>query len=193
MALTNLAEEVKARVTMTDILNQYGFHLVMGRMPCPFHNGTDRNLSIKNNRTYRCWVCGEHGDQITFVQRYFGLDFTNALAKINDDFRLGLPIGEKKPVKKTDDDATRKAEERKRIIEERKREATELRTRYEEVLTLFCSCDTIMTHCRPISPSTGVSEAFAWAATHIDALWAELKDIEAQIAEFNRKVADESV
>ena len=52
---------------------------------------------------------------------------------------MPVEIGEKKPVKKTDDDATRKAEERKRIIEERKREATELRTRYDEVLTLFCS------------------------------------------------------
>lgn len=190
MALTNLAEEVKARVTMTDILNQYGFHLVMGRMPCPFHNGQDRNLSVKNNRTYRCWVCGESGDQITFVMRYFGLDFTNALAKINDDFRLGLPIGEKKPVRKTDDDATRKAEERKRIIEERKREATELRTRYEDALDEFCACDNILTRCAPISPTTGISDVYAWAAKNIDRLWYELKAVEAQMVEFNRRVAE---
>jgi DNA primase len=199
MALTNLAEEVKARVRMTDILNQYGFHLVMGRMPCPFHNGKDRNFSVKDNRTYRCWVCGEHGDQITFVMRYFGLDFPHALERINDDFRLGLPIGEdakrqqSEEAKRKAEQAQREAEERRRKIEERKRKAQELRTRYDEALEAFASCDTIMMRCRPISPSSGVSSVYSWAAQNIDRLWYELKEAEADIVELNQREARESV
>lgn len=190
----NLADEVKARVTMTDILNTYGFHLVMGRMPCPFHNGQDRNFSVKNNRSYRCWVCGESGDVITFVQRYFGLDFQNAIIKINQDLQLGLNIGETEPKRdKKAEQAERKANERKRLLEERKREATELRTRYDEALEAFTSCDTIMMRCRPISPSSGVSSVYSWAAQNIDRLWYELKEAEADIVEFNQREARESV
>ena len=189
----NLADEVKSRVTMTDILNTYGFHLVMGRMPCPFHNGQDRNFSVKSNRSYRCWVCGESGDQITFVMRYFGLDFKHAIEKINDDLRLGLPIGEdakkqqSEDARRKDEQAEREAEERRRKIEERKREAQELRTRYDEALDAFTSCDNLLTRCRPISPTTGISDVYAWAAKNIDRLWFELKEAEIAMFEFDQE------
>lgn len=182
----NLADEVKSRVTMTDILNTYGFHLVMGRMPCPFHNGQDRNFSVKNNRTFRCWVCGESGDQITFVMRYFGLDFQHALAKINDDFHLGLPIGETVQSRDTDR-FQREATERQRRLDERKRQAQELRTRYDEALEAFTSCDNLLTRCRPISPTTGISDVYAWAAKNIDRLWSELKEAEIAMFEFDQE------
>lgn len=189
----NLADEVKSRVTMTDILNTYGFHLVMGRMPCPFHNGQDRNFSVKNNRSYRCWVCGEHGDQITFVMRYFGLQFVDAVAKINEDFHLGLPIGEDARRQQSEEErrkaerSQREAEERMRKIEERKRKAQELRTRYDEALEAFASCDNLLTRCRPISPTTGISDVYAWAAKNIDRLWFELKEVEIAIFEFDQQ------
>ena len=32
---------------------------------------------------------------IDFVMRYFGLDFKSAISKLNDDFCLGLPIGQR--------------------------------------------------------------------------------------------------
>lgn len=180
----DFAEEIKSRVTMTDLLNQYGFHLVMGRMPCPFHNGQDRNLSVKRDQ-FRCFVCGEHGDIFSFVMRYFGLDFPNAMAKINQDFHLGLPIGENEP--KRDEKTEREALERKRKVEERKREARELRTRYEEALEAYCDCDIIVMRCRPISPTTGITDVFAWAAKNIDRLWVELKEAEATMFEFEQR------
>ena len=188
--MPNYADEIKSRVTMTDILNTYGFHLVMGRMPCPFHNGKDRNFSVMRNRAYRCFVCGESGDQITFVERYFGLDFLNAIKKINDDFGLGLIIGADAQKQQTDE-ARRKAQqeatERLRRVEERKRRGEVLRKRYDDALEAFASCDTILIRCQPISPSSGISDVYAWAAKNIDRLWSELKEAEVALFQFDKE------
>lgn len=188
--MPNYADEIKSRVTMTDILNTYGFHLVMGRMPCPFHNGKDKNFSVmRNNRAYRCFVCGESGDQITFVERYFGLDFLNAVKKINDDFNLGLIIGSDAQ-RQQSDEARRKAQqeatERLRRVEERKRRGEVLRKRYDDALEAFASCDTILIRCHPISPSSGISDVYAWAAKNIDRLWSELKEAEVALFQFDK-------
>lgn len=186
----NYADEIKSRVTMTDILNAYGFHLVMGRMPCPFHNGKDRNFSVMRNRAYRCFVCGESGDQITFVERYFGLDFLNAVKKINDDFGLGLMIGADAQKQQTDEErrkAQQEATERLRRVEERKRRGEVLRKRYDDALEAFASCDTILIRCQPISPSSGISDVYAWAAKNIDRLWSELKEAEVALFQFDRE------
>lgn len=188
--MPNYADEIKSRVTMTDILNTYGFHLVMGRMPCPFHNGKDRNFSVMRNRAYRCFVCGESGDQITFVERYFGLDFLNAIKKINDDFNLDLIIGADAQ-KQQSDEARRKAKqeatERLMRVEERKRRGEVLRKRYDDALEAFASCDTILIRCQPISPSSGISDVYAWAAKNIDRLWSELKEAEVALFQFDKE------
>lgn len=182
----NYAEQIKSMVTMTDLLNRYGFQVVMGRMPCPFHMGKDRNLSIKANRTYRCWVCGESGDVITFVQRYFGLSFRDALAKLNTDFSLGLPLDHDA---EPDARIVREATERTRKANERKQNLDALRRRYEEALDSYCSCDTILMSCRPISPTTGFSDVYAYAAKNIDRLWSELALAQSALAEAERETA----
>ena len=170
------AEEIKARVPLLELLEFYGFHPVFQRMPCPFHNGKDRNMLVSNN-FYKCFVCGESGDVFTFVQRFFGLDFPSACAKINDDFRLGLPIGKKlSPAEQTE--ADRRNAERRRKVEAKKRRMEELQTAYDDALEAFTACDVILMRCAPISPATGFSDAFCWAAKNIDRLWRELKDAE---------------
>ena len=84
-------------VTMPEMMGQYGFNLnKAGFCKCPFHS--ERSASFKaysGNRGFYCFGCGEHGSVIDFVMLYFGLSFKDALAKINEDFSLGLPIGEK--------------------------------------------------------------------------------------------------
>lgn len=74
---------------MHDVIERYGFKLVRGRMACPFHNGKDNNFSVSKH-VYHCFVCGESGDIFNFVMRYFGLDFNEALKKLDADFGLGL-------------------------------------------------------------------------------------------------------
>ena len=91
----NYANEIKSRLTMPQILEYYGFTINRAkRIPCPLHNGTDANCGVKEHYIH-CFVCGESADAIKFVMRYFGLDFNSAIVKLNEDFSIGLPIGQK--------------------------------------------------------------------------------------------------
>ena len=80
---------------MPQVLQYYGFKINRTkRIPCPLHNGTGANCGVKDHYIH-CFVCGQSADLIKFVQVYFGLDFQSAIRKLNDDFCLGLPIGQR--------------------------------------------------------------------------------------------------
>lgn len=49
---------------------------------CPFHEENTGSMMIKNNHYY-CFGCSEHGDQISFVQKYLKTDFKTAVALLN--------------------------------------------------------------------------------------------------------------
>lgn len=90
-----IASEIKNRLKMADVLERYGIQVNrQHRIPCPLHGGTDANCGVRDRYIY-CFVCNESADAIGFVQRYFNLSFMEAIAKINEDFNLGLPIGER--------------------------------------------------------------------------------------------------
>ena len=91
----NFADEIKSRLTMPQVLDYYGIERNRAnRIRCVLHNGQDFNCGAKDHYIH-CFVCGQSADVIKFVQVYFGLDFQSAISKLNDDFRLGLPIGKK--------------------------------------------------------------------------------------------------
>ena len=89
------AEKIKERVTMPDVIARYGFKVGQGgrRIACPFHQGKDYNLGYKDD-FFKCFVCGASGDVITFMQKYHGLSFSAVLARADEDFCLGLGVGE---------------------------------------------------------------------------------------------------
>ena len=185
MARINYAEKIKSRVPLTEALATYGFRLVLGRMPCPFHNGTDRNLSVKRD-TFRCWVCGEHGDVISFVMKYFGLSFVDAMQKLNEDFALGLPIRDKSV--KPSIQMINEANERQRKAKERKERLDALQSNYRDAFEAYAACDVIMMRCRPVSPTTlDTADAYAWALKNIDRCWHDLKIAEIELFEFERE------
>ena len=76
-------EQVGDRIKMRDVISLYIARTDkgVGRIPCPFHNGKDRNLSYSPD-LWQCWVCGEKGNTITFVAKLFGLSNIDALRKI---------------------------------------------------------------------------------------------------------------
>ena len=84
-------------VTMPEMMEQYGFRLdKAGFCKCPFHS--ERSASFKaypGQRGYYCFGCNQSGSVIDFVMKFFELSFGDAIKKINEDFSLGLPIGEK--------------------------------------------------------------------------------------------------
>ena len=88
-----MAEDIKDRLTMRDVLEFYGFQTDRsGFIKCPFHSG-DHTASLKiydGTGGFHCFGCGAHGSVIDFVMKLFGLNFKQAVLRINLDFHLGL-------------------------------------------------------------------------------------------------------
>lgn len=83
-------QQIKNTIKMPELLRHYGIDVGKNRrISCPFHNGKDKNCSIKEDYMH-CFVCGESADQISFVQKLFSLSFQDALKKIDADFGLNI-------------------------------------------------------------------------------------------------------
>ena len=88
--MSKIADEIFSRVTMPEVLAMYGIALGRhNRIKCPIHSGNGSNFSYNDN-FYQCWTCFAKGNVITFVEEYFGLNFGQAVTKINLDFNLGI-------------------------------------------------------------------------------------------------------
>lgn len=86
------AEIIKESVSMADVLGHYGFRPNRyGRIPCPLHNGKDKNFSYKPKH-FKCFVCNKSGTVIDFVMELFGVNFVQAVERINLDLQLGLSL-----------------------------------------------------------------------------------------------------
>jgi DNA primase len=118
-------QTIKEQLTMRDVLLRYGYDSKK-RMPCPIHCGQDDNFEVKE----RSWHCYSHcgsGDVISFVQKVFGLSFSDALRKLDEDFRLGIyeTVSNRKGVS-----IAKQAYKRKKQAEQKKREREDLKRRY---------------------------------------------------------------
>lgn len=93
----NAAFEIKSRLTMAAVAEMYGFEPSReGFIHCPFHdNGNERTPSLKvypGHNGFYCHACTAGGSVIDFVMKLFDIPFPEAIRKLNDDFRLGLPL-----------------------------------------------------------------------------------------------------
>lgn len=91
------AEIIKERVTTQEMMERVGVHVDRrGMAVCPFHGDSDASLKVYRDprRGWHCYGCHAGGDVIDFAMRWYGLGFKDAVARINGEFALGLPIGE---------------------------------------------------------------------------------------------------
>ena len=78
---------VKENVTAKQVAEHYGFRINRNNMMCcPFHK--DKNPSMKIEKRYYCFGCGEQGDATSFVAKYFNLTPKEAALKIVQDFGI---------------------------------------------------------------------------------------------------------
>lgn len=99
----NIFKEIKEHVTARQAAERYGLKVGRNGMACcPFHD--DRHPSMKIDRNYYCFACGEKGDAVNYTAALFGLTPFEAAKKINEDFSLDLPIrsGEKRGKQKSE-------------------------------------------------------------------------------------------
>lgn len=179
---SNYADEIKRRLPAREVFERYGFHVNReGYACCPFHGEKTPSCKVyPGDRGWHCFGCHAGGDVLDFAQQYFGLNFQEAAAKLNDDFGLGIPIG-RTLNRAEQEEAKRREAERRRKAEEKRQRLQALQDAYEKALAEYAACDTIMLRCAPISPATGFSDVFCWAAKNIDRAWYELKEAEAAL------------
>ena len=65
---------------------------------CPFHQDTKPSLSVsEQKKIFKCFVCGEAGNALSFVKKYDRLEFKQAVAKIAQETGLPNPLAQRKP------------------------------------------------------------------------------------------------
>lgn len=83
----NVFESVKENVTARQVAEFYGLKVNRNGMACcPFHN--DKSPSLKIDRRFYCFGCGEKGDAVDYVSKLFGLNALDSAKKICSDFGL---------------------------------------------------------------------------------------------------------
>ena len=140
-------EIIKHQLTMDEDLSHYGYE-PKKRMPCPLHNGCDKNFEIKG-KYWRCYSHCGNGDTISFVQKLFGLSFPDTLKKIDTDFNLGLyeHISNRKSL-----DIARQAHQRKKERERQKQEIEDVKNRYWDIFGEWARLDRNKTLYAPKTP-----------------------------------------
>ena len=147
----NYAEIIKSKVSVPSVVSRYlsNVKVVHNRIPCPIHNGTDRNLLIHNDHFY-CFVCNEGGDVIRLVRHIFGCDFKTALERLNTDFRVGLPLG----TKPSDAEKLKLKRQYEDRIKQKQVEEEEAERHFQHYLNLLELYNTVCRICEESAPQT---------------------------------------
>lgn len=187
------AREIKSIVSMPEMMRHYGFELDRsGFCKCPLHS--EKSGSFKaypGNRGFSCFGCGAHGSVIDFVMLYFGLSFKDALAKINEDFSLGLPIGEKLDRRKQIE-MNRQAFMRKREVEAEKAELELLENAYWTAFEEWKRLDDNKRNYAPKTPSEPLQPIFVEALKNISGAEYRLECAEIERYEYERRNSRDS-
>lgn len=85
--MSDIFKFVKGYVKAKDVAIHYGFRPNRSDLICcPFHD--DKHPSMKVDIRFFCYGCGESGDAIDFVSKYFGIGLREAAQKILEDFGI---------------------------------------------------------------------------------------------------------
>ena len=173
------AEIIKERVTTLDMMAHAGIQADRrGMAVCPFHGDRDASLKVYRDprRGWHCYGCHAGGDVIDFAMRLYGVGFREAVSRINEEFALGLPIGE--PMTGTQRRAMREEIERaKQARQALQRREHEAENAYWSAYDAWLSNERVMQENAP----SGLSEpnaTYCEAIIRRDELEEALKDAE---------------
>lgn len=168
--MNDFAAQIKARVTMADVCRQYGIEVnYAGFARCPFHSEKTASFRIyPGDKGWHCFgACGEGGSVIDFVMKFFGLNLSDAIRRINDDFDLALPL-DYEPSEEERKEAARIAYERRQELAERKRLHEAVLDRYYNALTAWVDMDRTISENAPKSLTEPFNDEYAHAVKRID-------------------------
>ncbi len=88
------ANELKEQVNIVDVVGRVVPLKRKGKNfwgCCPFHNEKTPSFSVAEDKQfYYCFGCHAKGDVLEFVQKYYNLDFGEAMQKIADEYGLTI-------------------------------------------------------------------------------------------------------
>lgn len=165
--LSVYARTIADSVEMRAAFELYGIQVNgHGYAACPFHNEKTPSLKVYSDH-YHCFGCGESGDVITFVRKLFSLDFADALDKLNTDFSLNLPIGERMTIRQSRE-YNRRTAEIKRSQERDRQRRQHMRDEYNALIDERVRLDTAFRLYRPLPGDDRLHPAFAEACKQLD-------------------------
>lgn len=93
-------QEILEKASVRAVLESYGLSVHKNKTICPFHTDHDPSLSItKDDKIWNCFVCGEKGNAITFVQKYeekvlgnTKFETLDAMKKVNEICNLNIDL-----------------------------------------------------------------------------------------------------
>ena len=187
------ASEIKSMVSMPEMMKHYGFELDRsGFCKCPLHGEkTGSFKAYSGNRGFYCFGCGAHGSVIDFVMRFFGISFGDSIKKINEDFSLGLPIGEKLDRRKQLE-MNRQAFMRKRAVEAEKAEQERLDNAYWTAFDEWKRLDDNKRNFAPKTPTEPLQPLFVEALKNISGAEYRLECAEIARCEHERRNSSDS-
>lgn len=170
---------------MVDMLPQYGIEMDRANFcKCPFHQ--EKSASFKayaGDRGYYCYGCHTSGSVIDFVMQYFGLQYGDSINKINTDFSLGLPIGERISLRQRRE-MERRQMERQEERDREQRERERLEGEYWSAFDVWKRYDTNKREYAPRSHSEDFHPLFVDAVKNIDRATYELSVAEMRLKDY---------
>ena len=181
----DFANEIRIRLDTQEVFSNYGLRPNRSGFVCCFlHNEKTPSMKVyKGNGGYHCFGCGANGSIIDFVMQYFGLNFQEAISKINTDFFLGLPIGERISLRQRREMEHRQRErQEERYREQRERERRE--AEYWAAFDVWKKYDTNKREYAPKSPGEDFHPLFVEAVKNIDRAAYELSVAEMRLKDY---------
>ncbi len=87
-------DQIKDQVDIADVIGSVLTLKSSGsslKACCPFHKEKTPSFMVNRNRqSYHCFGCGETGDVISFVQKYYNLTFTEAIERLAAQYGIVL-------------------------------------------------------------------------------------------------------
>lgn len=100
----NFVDEIKSRCNIVDVIGRVVQLKKAGsnyKGNCPFHNEKTPSFVVSEHKQiYTCFGCGATGDVIEFVQRYYSLDFMQAVEKLAGEYGIEIDTGFRENKKK---------------------------------------------------------------------------------------------
>ncbi len=93
-AKTNIVDEIKSRCNIVDVIGRVVTLKKAGsnyKGLCPFHNEKTPSFVVSETKQiFKCFGCGESGDVLTFVEKYYNLDFKGAAEMLAKEYGIDI-------------------------------------------------------------------------------------------------------